>query len=288
MSEAISLIGLGAMGQALAAQLVKAGHRVTLWNRTRSRADALLEQGANWAGTPAEAMAASPVTVLCISNYPDSEALLADVPAGAVIVQITTGTPEDAVGLEKVVTGRGAAYLDGLIAAYPSMIGTGNASIYYSGPRELFDRHADVLRDLGATPVHLREEIGAANLLDAAVITMFYGILFGFSVGAGLATRAGLEVKDFASIGSAALRSFPAAMADVADKLATGDMTTTEATLDTYVNGLDTGRRTAEASGADTRFHQVMLDYLHRAREGGHGSDDIARLVQMFTEGTAA
>ena len=74
--EKVSMIGLGLMGSALAKAFRDNGSEVTVWNRTRSKKEPLVELGAQAVSTVAEAIAASPVSVICISNYDATKELL--------------------------------------------------------------------------------------------------------------------------------------------------------------------------------------------------------------------
>ncbi|MFI5776647.1 NAD(P)-dependent oxidoreductase [Nocardia sp. NPDC051570] len=114
----ISIIGLGPMGTALAETLLAHNHSVTVWNRTPGRADALVEKGARPAESSAVAIAASPISIVCLSDYDAVWQVLE--PAGAAVsgralVNLTSGTPNEARAVQDWVTARGAGYLDGAI-----------------------------------------------------------------------------------------------------------------------------------------------------------------------------
>jgi 3-hydroxyisobutyrate dehydrogenase-like beta-hydroxyacid dehydrogenase len=127
----VSVIGLGEMGSALARALLSGGHRVTVWNRTPNKSAPLVAEGAT-AGTSAHGAAlASPVTVVCMSSYDAMRDVLG--PAtdmrGRTLVQLSSGTPEDARATDRWATTRGAAYLDGAILAWPRQIGGADATL---------------------------------------------------------------------------------------------------------------------------------------------------------------
>ena len=97
MSE-ISVIGLGAMGAALAQALLKAGHDVTVWNRTLQKMEPLAALGAKRAENVVNALQASPVIMVCIDNYNATNKLLGTddvIPhlSGRTLIQLSTGTP---------------------------------------------------------------------------------------------------------------------------------------------------------------------------------------------------
>ena len=139
MNAPVTLIGLGPMGQAMVHTLLRAGHPVTVWNRTPSRADDVVAAGATLAATPADALAASELVILSLTDYqamydilgPATEAL-----AGRTLVNLSSDSPdrtrEGAVWAEK----HGARFLTGGVMTPAPMVGTEAAYVYYSGPTE--------------------------------------------------------------------------------------------------------------------------------------------------------
>jgi 3-hydroxyisobutyrate dehydrogenase-like beta-hydroxyacid dehydrogenase len=151
--SAVSVIGLGAMGQALAARFLEQGHTVTVWNRTPGKAASLVAKGAREGKTAADAVAASDVTVICVLDYAASGSVIdhaASALSGRALVNLTNGTPAQARAAAERVAGLGGAYLDGGIMATPPMIGGKDALILYSGSKAAFHAHAAALEGLGA------------------------------------------------------------------------------------------------------------------------------------------
>ena len=137
MSE-VSVIGLGAMGSALARALLRDGHRVTVWNRTSAKAEPLVRDGALLAHSPAAAVTASPIVLVCVEDYKVTRSILgreevAPALAGRVLVELSSGTPQDARDAEAWARQRGVDYLDGAIMATPSQIGRPDTPIFVSG-----------------------------------------------------------------------------------------------------------------------------------------------------------
>jgi phosphoglycerate dehydrogenase-like enzyme len=134
----VSIIGLGAMGAALARALMRGGHGVVVWNRTQARAEPLVHEGATLAADAAAAVAASPVVIVCVNDYEVTRDILS-VPAvraalsGRVLVQLSTGTPNDARAGAQWAQESGAEYLDGAILAYPDQMGTPDAALLVAG-----------------------------------------------------------------------------------------------------------------------------------------------------------
>ncbi len=127
MMSDVSVIGLGAMGSALAAAFLNRNHATTVWNRSVGKADVLVAKGAVRAATVADAVAASKLVVVCLLNYDTVyEALGArgDALSGRVLVNLSNGTPAQARDMAKWATERGADYLDSGIMAIPPLIGS--------------------------------------------------------------------------------------------------------------------------------------------------------------------
>src|SRR5947207_14947279 len=130
----ISIVGLGAMGTALARALLHRGHRASVWNRSRGKAETLAASGATLAAGAAEAVTASPITVISLANTVAVREVLAGAEAqlsGRTIVNTTNGAPEDARRLSIWVAERGGDYLHGGIMAVPPLIGTAQAHILF-------------------------------------------------------------------------------------------------------------------------------------------------------------
>src|SRR5678816_60126 len=101
MAERIGFIGLGIMGHSMAANLLKAGHDLTVWNRTASRADDLVDQGAQIASSPADLAAACDIIFICVSDTPDVEhvilgenGVLRGAQSGSLVVDHSTISPQ--------------------------------------------------------------------------------------------------------------------------------------------------------------------------------------------------
>ncbi|WP_433331685.1 NAD(P)-dependent oxidoreductase [Spirillospora sp. CA-294931] len=178
---AVSVLGLGSMGHRLAEALLEAGHPVTVWNRSAGKADDLVARGAVLAPTAGEAVAASPIVIVCLLNYDIAHAILgpqAGQFAGRTLVNLTNGTPEEARVTASWAAVHGIPYVDGGIMATPPMIGRPEAFIVYSGSRSGFDEHAATLEVLGAAR-YVGDEPGLASLYDLALLSGMYGMFGG-------------------------------------------------------------------------------------------------------------
>lgn len=133
------------MGFVLADLMLSAGKPVSLWNRSPDKAALLVKRGAILAETPAAAIAASPVTLVCVYDYAAARDILAsggvaEALRGRLIVNLGTGSPEEAREAESVIRRQGGRYLDGAIQAAPSQMGEAGTPILISGPQRFLRR----------------------------------------------------------------------------------------------------------------------------------------------------
>lgn len=204
MSE-VSVIGLGAMGTALARALLQKGHHVTVWNRTSARTEPLVQEGAILASNAASAISMSPVVIICVANYETAYSILETKEAtpalsGRVLIQLSTGTPRQARDSEVWAKVRGASYLDGAITATPSQMGRPNSTIFVSGAETAFRQSEHILKCLAGNVMYLGEQVSAASSMDLAFLSYLFGSMLGFFHAARILEADGLSVDTFGSM----------------------------------------------------------------------------------------
>ena len=148
--EKVTVIGLGSMGGVIARALLAKGFRVTVWNRDISKAAPFAAQGASLAPDVAAAIAASPLLVICVSDYKVTRSILQTADAavlhGRTVVQLSTGTPKEAAEFDAWVQQQGGTSLNGDIMAWPRQIGTSEATITVAGASASFKQYEVVLQ----------------------------------------------------------------------------------------------------------------------------------------------
>ena len=287
-----TVIGLGPMGQQIARTLLTAGHRVTLWNRTASRADDLVASGATLAATPADAVAASPLVIASLTDYQAMYSILDPVVdttgdralAGTTIVNLSSDTPATTREAAAWAARHGARFLTGGVMVPAAMVGTTNAYVYYSGPRAIFDEHAPVLGLLG-TPKYLGEDPGLAQLLYQAQLTVFLTALSGLLQATALVTTAGVGAGEFVPDALATVGGIPAMLdsgAKIAEEIDSGvhlgDRSTVQmmgATASHIVGA-------CEAAGIDLALPLAIKSHYDRALAAGHGNDGWTSLFEVI------
>ncbi|WP_331371754.1 NAD(P)-dependent oxidoreductase [Sinorhizobium chiapasense] len=281
----ISVLGLGAMGAALAATLIRKGHSVTVWNRTAARAEPLASAGATIAATPAEAVAASDLTILCVVDYAAAGAVVAeaqDALRGRDLVNLTNGTPREAKKLAAWAEEKGAAYLDGGIMAIPPMIGEAGALILYSGTDALFERHKPSL-DALAESRYLGDDTGLAALYDLALLSGMYGLFSGFLHAGALVASSGRRVGDFLPLLLPWIEAMSGTLPDLADKIDNGlHDRSVVSSLAMQAIALENIAKASTEQGVAPDFIEPMLRLAARRIAEGHGSGDISGVIEVI------
>ncbi|WP_062051466.1 NAD(P)-dependent oxidoreductase [Bacillus sp. JCM 19034] len=199
-NKTVTVLGLGLMGQSLASTFLKNGFLTTVWNRSYKKGDDLVEKGATRAETVREAILASKVIIACVATYEVLMELLdpiSDALSGHIIINLTSGTPDDARKMAKWIAQHDAQYLDGAIMAVPPMIGSPEAVIFYGGNLVLFKEYDPFLKVLGGNSVHLSEDPGVPLLYDLALLTMLYGVQQSWLHAHAMINRAGITASEF-------------------------------------------------------------------------------------------
>lgn len=246
----VTLLGLGAMGTALARTWLAAGHPLTVWNRSPGRGAELAREGARVAGTAAEAVAASPLVVTCLLDDASVRAALADADlTGKDLVDLTTSTPAESRDRAAWAAERGARFLDGGIMAIPPMIGVPEAGgyVFYSGSREVFDARREVLAVPAATR-YVGEEFGLAALYDVALLSAMNAMFAGARHAAALVADAGIDQKAFGAL----VTDWLTAMAPATAAYAGGPVPEDPTSAAVAESGDATLLRTAQEQGVDT------------------------------------
>ncbi|GAA3723877.1 NAD(P)-binding domain-containing protein [Plantactinospora mayteni] len=281
----VTVVGLGLMGQALAGTFLRNGHPTTVWNRTAAKADALVAEGARLADSPADAVTASPLVIVCVSNYDAVRELLdplGEVFDGRVLVNLTSGTSEGARQTAEWAARRGGSYLDGAIMALPTAIGTAEATVFYSGPQSAFAQHESTLRLLGAGTTYLGTDHGLSSLYDVALLGVMWSVLNGFLQGAALVGTAGVDASTFASIAGPLTGTVRDWLPDLGRQIDKGDYTTRDSTIDTHLGAMEHLVQESESLGINADLPRLVKALADRAVADGHGGSDYAAMIEQF------
>jgi 3-hydroxyisobutyrate dehydrogenase-like beta-hydroxyacid dehydrogenase len=195
--ERVGFAGLGAMGAGIARRLLDAGHEVVGWNRTKEKAQPLIEAGMGWADTPRELAASVDVLFTMLTNTAAIEAVadgpdgvLAGLREGAVWADISTISPNASVALAERVRAAGASFLDCPVSGSPATLAAGQMSVMVGGDRDAFERIEEVLHAIGPKVTYIGPN-GHAILTKVAINLALVVSVTAFAEGVALVEKAG-------------------------------------------------------------------------------------------------
>jgi len=281
----VTLIGLGPMGQAMTRTLLAAGHPVTVWNRTPARAAGVVADGAILAASPAEAVEASGLVILSLTDYQAMHDVLGPTTgslAGRTIVNLSSDTPDRTRAAADWAGNHGATFLTGGVMIPAPMVGTEGAYVYYSGPTEVFEQHRTTLALIGA-PRFLGEDPGQAQLMYQAQLDVFLTTLSSLMHATALLGTAGLTAAETLPELIGTVRGIPA-MLDAGDgspgaNIDAGKHPGDLSTITMMAATADHIAGASEAAGIDLTLPRAVQAYFHRAIEDGHGGDNWTRII---------
>jgi 3-hydroxyisobutyrate dehydrogenase-like beta-hydroxyacid dehydrogenase len=194
----LGYVGLGVMGGQMVARLLDKGHTVTGHNRTKSKAQWLIDKGMRWADSPREVSAAADITISMVTDSSALEAIcggdngvLAGVGPGKILVDMSTVSPAVSRGLAERVRQRGADMADAPVSGSIITLQQGKLSIMVGGRRATFDLLQPMLLDIGPKVTYMGDN-GLALVMKIAVNLSLVVQMLAFSEGVLLAEKSGI------------------------------------------------------------------------------------------------
>jgi len=293
MNQTVTVIGTGRMGSALATALFKKGFATTVWNRTASKAEPLARLGLRVAQSVQEAVKEADVIIVNINDYnstfqllrhPEIESAL----RGKILVQLTSGTPDEARAMESWARQCGIQYLDGAIWSAPMMIGTPQCILLYSGSEELFERMKPVLMAFGENALFIGNEVGQASALDVAVLVgVVLNALLGFFQGYIICKEENLPVESYLQFVKKVLPRMETIITRVHGKLQSKDYVGDQSSLEAWSAGPKLLTSWCRDHGVDHSIADAQLRLFEKAIKAGNGEADVAYLCEVLKKGAA-
>ncbi|WP_031166178.1 NAD(P)-dependent oxidoreductase [Streptosporangium roseum] len=285
--SAVTVLGLGPMGRALANAFLDAGLRTTVWNRTPGRDRELAGRGAVSARSPEEAVAASRLIVVCVVNYDAADAIVrrgavTDALKGRTVVNLTADAPDRARNTAAWAAEHGIGYLDGAIMTPTTTIGTPAAVFLHSGPEELYRRHRPVLDALNGTHTHLGEDIGRAAAYDIALLDIFWTAMAGYAHALAVARAEGVTARELAPFAKGIGTILPPIFEQAAEEVDSGRFSGEDNPIISAVSSMAHIVHTSEAHGIDAGVMRAAEGLARRAIGRGHGTDGFLRITEIL------
>jgi 3-hydroxyisobutyrate dehydrogenase-like beta-hydroxyacid dehydrogenase len=278
--QCIGVIGLGLMGSALTERLLEHGFRVLVWNRTREKSRALVARGAEWSDNP---LTSCDRVIISLYTTDVVEAALAQLDtglhAGQVLLDTTTGEPEQTAALGARLAGRGVQYLDAPISGSSEQTRRGEATVLVGGDRATFEACADLWRVMGAKTIHVGSVGSAAKmkLITNLVLGLNRAALaegLAFAEAIGIAPAAALEVMT----GSMA---YSRAMDAKGRKMIEHDFTV-QARLSQHLKDVRMMLQAAGGAGMPLPLADTHRRLMEKAEAAGLGELDNSAIIEVL------
>ncbi|HSO61176.1 MAG TPA: NAD(P)-dependent oxidoreductase [Desulfobacterales bacterium] len=196
----VAFIGMGTMGAAMAVNILKAGHAVTVHNRTREREEPVAKAGALRAGSPMEAARDADIAITCVSDTPDVEAvalgengIIQSARAGAIVVDMSTISPSVTRRIAAELATKGIPMLDAPVSGGSEGAREGTLSIMVGGEAPVVQKAMPVLSAMGKNITHVGPT-GAGQMTKAINQVVAAGVYLAVAEGVTLGIKAGLDM----------------------------------------------------------------------------------------------
>jgi len=195
----LGFVGLGVMGSQMVNRLIEKGHTVTGYNRTRPKAQWLIDKGMKWADTPRAVAAACDMTFAMVTNAaaiaavtdgPDG--IISGLNAGKFFIDMSTVSPEVSRATAAKVRAKGADMVDAPVSGSVITLQEGKLSVMVGGSKETFERVKPLLLDIGPKVTHVGDN-GLALAMKIAVNLSLAVQMMAFSEGVLLAEKSGIR-----------------------------------------------------------------------------------------------
>jgi 3-hydroxyisobutyrate dehydrogenase-like beta-hydroxyacid dehydrogenase len=287
MGDQVAVIGLGRMGFALAACLLQNDYKVTVWNRTASKAAPLLKDGAVQGESAVDAVARADVVVTCLGNYDDTETVLADCGelGGKTLIQLTSGSIAEGEQFQEWAQEKGALYLDGVISAYPSGIGKTETMLVVAGSEKAWSIAEPVIMCLGGSSRYVGESLMSPVALQFALIAPTLMVIMGMIQGVHVLEREGFDLKVYAEIISGMSSLLVESIGHQVNAIANDNYADTEAALETWEAGLKHYFRSFDRPELNLDLMMPVGELLRKAVTAGYGGEEIAAVIKVLRQG---
>ncbi len=285
----LAWIGLGVMGYPMAGHLARAKHELTIYNRTRAKADQWVkEYGGRSVATPREAADGADIVFSCVGNDHDLRAVtlgkdgaFASMKKGGLYIDHSTVSADVARELEKSARAAGFGFLDGPVSGGQAGAEKGILTVMVGGDAQAFAIAQPVMAHYGRA-VTLMGSVGAGQLTKMVNQIAIVGLVQTLAEGLNFATRAGLDAKKVIEvISKGAAQSWQMenrgpTMVD--DKFNFGFAT------DWMRKDLQICLDEARRNGALLPITAIIEQYYGKLQEKGHGRLDSSALMKLLTE----
>ena len=289
--EPISVLGLGHMGVGLASALLDKGYPVTVWNRTIAKAQSLVPKGVKVAESPADCVRAGTIVIISLASDEAVRSVLSGISdlSDRTVLNFTTSRPHWEIETADIVNKElnASGYLHGWINCFPPEVEAHQATITYSGPKDIFAKQEHICHVFGKA-LWISEDHRKICMLENAYIFGFAGLCAAYFQSIALAGAAGVDVVDFTQLALMPhLKLFENLLPQMAKRdqdqnhVVTSDSVSVGALREVVASACEA----AEVSGVSAHLFKELHVLLRQAAESGKGPDDMSAVIPMLRRG---
>jgi 3-hydroxyisobutyrate dehydrogenase-like beta-hydroxyacid dehydrogenase len=286
--KSVTVVGLGPMGRSMVRAFLAADYDVTVWNRTAAKADEMAALGAKRAETVADALDANELVVLSLTHYQAMYDVLGQAPdhlKGKVVANLSSDSPEKTRAGAAWAVERGARYLAAGFMSQGDDITHPDSYLYFSGPQDVFDAYAELLRPLSRQE-YLGEDYGLAQIFYQAELALFHAFLIGWEQALAIVERSGGDLDRFVAGASGHPNSYRDFMREFAEGAKHGGW----GDLHSFKMMHAGAQHVIEASedvGVDASLTRTVQDFYRRAVEATEAAGSPVPVYRLIS-GAAA
>ena len=282
----VSVLGTGNMGAAFARSLLHNGFRVTVWNRNASKAESLKPDGARIAATPADAIAASPMSIIAVLDHSATMAILEDTQVAQAllqrdVLQTSSGRPEELRSQHEFVARNGGRYLGGAIFSSPRWIGQPHTVGICAGDSAAFQAHEQTLKSL-ARFQYLGSDVATAVGIYMTMGTLMMGTMVLFYETAAVGRHFGLSTDSYFSLYRLTCEATLRDISDGAQRIASGHFEKSATSIDLVCNGMPDLMAALQQSGVSVCMAEAMARQIQSARIADGYGKDLSYLTEVL------
>ncbi|WP_185844773.1 NAD(P)-dependent oxidoreductase [Nonomuraea sp. WAC 01424] len=279
----MTVVGLGPMGSKMAETFLGAGFDVAVWNRTASKTEPLVVRGARRAASAAD----GDLLVISQIGYQAMYDSLGEARLdGKVLVNLSSGTPEELRAAARWVAGRGGTLITAGIMVPPPGIGQPGAYSFYSGPKDVLDRHAATLEALGGI-TYVGADEGLAMMYYQSLLLIFWSSLTSQMHAMAMLHTAGVSPLEFlpfvretfTQLGGDGVMGFATILAE---EFAAGTYPGELNSLDMQLAGIGHVVHALREAGVESTVPDALRRLFERAAAEGRGHEGLGTVIESI------
>ncbi len=288
MKPRIAFIGTGIMGRPMALNLLKAGFPLTVYSRTKSKADDVIKAGAVWGDNPALAAKNADVVITCVTDTPDvrevllgKNGVIESVRPGLICIDMSTISPDQTQEMAKLLLNKGVILIDAPISGGQIGAIEGKLSIMAGGPKDSFEKIRPILEAMGRTITYCGPS-GFGQITKLANQVMVIHNIMSISEGLAFAQKAGLNLQTTLAATSAGAAGSPA-LKVLGPKIIAGDFKPAFM-VDLQVKDLRLVLEYAEKIGQPLPGTTLVKELFTVLQKQGRGKDGTHALFDVIRQ----